>query len=82
MTAYYENKNAKKEMNELGLFEFFKSHNVIRIEKGTVFFNPFYLSKKDENGKSAGYGTATLSITRLALNFPELREKLFPLEGQ
>jgi len=76
MTMFYENETAKKEMNELGLFEYFKSHNVIRIEKGKVFFNPFYLSKKDKNGKACGFGTATLSKTRLALNFSELRGKL------
>lgn len=82
MTMFYENENAKKEMNDLGLFEFFKSHNVIRVEKDKVFFNPFYLSVKDKNGKSGGFGTAPLSKTRLALNFVELREKLFPSEVQ
>lgn len=76
MTMFYENENAKEEMNTLGLFDFFKSHNIIRIENGKVFFNPFYLSTKDKNEKDCGYGSCTLSRTRLVVNFPELREKL------
>lgn len=76
MTMFYENETAKKEMNELGLFKFFRSHNIIRVRAGKVYFNPFYLSNKNKAGKSCGFGTATLSRTRLALNFVELREKL------
>lgn len=76
MTTFYENETAKKQMNDLGLFDFFKSKNIITTKGSHVYFDPFYLSTKDANEKTCGYGACTLSLTRLALNFPELREKL------
>lgn len=72
ITFFYENPNAKTQMNELGLFDFFKNHKVIKIEKSKVFFNSFYLSGMN-NGKTAGRSSSDLSFERLAVNFPELR---------
>lgn len=71
--SFYENETARKQMNELGLFNFFKSHKVITTFAGKVYFNPFYLSSMDENGKKSGFGNCTLSISRLKLNFPLLK---------
>lgn len=72
-TALYQNDNAKKQMNDLGLFEFFKSKNVIRIMNGEVYFNPFFLEAK------GGFCYSNLSLTRLIVNFPELKSQFLHL---
>ena len=65
-------KMQKKQMNDLGLFNFFKSKSVIKIMNSEVYFNPFFLEAK------GGFGCSNLSLTRLIVNFPELRPQLLP----
>lgn len=76
VSGFYENETAKKQMNDLNLFDFFKSKNIIRIKDNHIYFDPFFLSSIDENGNSCGYGNCTLSFSKLRLNYPEINEIL------
>jgi len=58
MRCYYENEVAKKQLNNLGLFD--KARKYMNIKGSRVFFDSRILSGHDENGKTAGYGFCTI----------------------
>lgn len=58
LRAFYENETAKKQLNELGLFD--KARKFMRIKGEKVFFDSRILSNVDLEGKKAGFGTAKI----------------------
>lgn len=58
MRAFYQNEVAKKQLNDLGLFD--KARQYMNIKGSKVYFDERILSGVDENGKPAGYGVCTI----------------------
>ena len=58
MREFYENEVAKKQLNDLGLFD--KARPYMNIKGSKVYFDKRILSGHDENGKSAGFGVCTI----------------------
>lgn len=64
MRAFYENEIAKKQLNDLGLFD--KARQYMKIKGAKVFISSDILSGCDEKGNPAGLGFCTVKTTVIA----------------
>lgn len=58
MRFYYENETAKKQLNDLGLFD--KARKYMKIQGSKVYFDSRILSGHDHTGKAAGLCYCTI----------------------
>lgn len=58
MRFYYENETAKKQLNDLGLFD--KARKYMEIQGSKVYFDSRILSGHDHTGKAAGLCYCTI----------------------